>query len=194
MKKMHIIEFVVAIILIVINTACHKEPIAPINEQELITTLILTLTDTAAPHAAYTIMFQDLDGEGGADGIYTPDSLILPAGKVFNANLLLLDERDELAIDTTNNEIEEESAVHQFFYESIPTDILKNFTYLSFDVNGKPLGTSFSMKANETTSKGTFKITLRHEPNKDADGVANGDITNADGETDIEVNFPVRIY
>lgn len=194
MKKKCLKQIIFAIILIVTNTACHKEPVAPVNEQELITTLKLTLTDTAAPSSVYTIMFQDLDGEGGADGIYTPDSLVLPAGKVFNANLLLLDERDELAIDTTNNEIEEESAVHQFFYESIPTDIISNFNYLSFDDNGKPLGTEFKCKAKAAASNGTLRITLRHEPSKSADGVADGDITNADGETDIEVEFPVRLY
>jgi len=36
-------------------------------------------------------------------------------------------------------------------------------------------------------------ITLRHEPAKDATGVSDGDITNAGGETDISVNFPVEI-
>jgi hypothetical protein len=34
---------------------------------------------------------------------------------------------------------------------------------------------------------------LRHEPNKDALNVASGEITNAGGETDIEVSFPVTI-
>ena len=36
-------------------------------------------------------------------------------------------------------------------------------------------------------------MTLRHEPAKDASGVAAGDITNAGGETDIEVTFDVTV-
>jgi len=34
---------------------------------------------------------------------------------------------------------------------------------------------------------------LRHQPNKSGDNVASGDITNAGGETDIEVTFDVTI-
>ena len=34
---------------------------------------------------------------------------------------------------------------------------------------------------------------LRHEPDKSAAGVSSGDITNAGGETDIEVSFNVII-
>jgi hypothetical protein len=36
-------------------------------------------------------------------------------------------------------------------------------------------------------------VTLRHEPDKGAAGVSGGDITNAGGDTDIEVTFPVVI-
>jgi hypothetical protein len=38
-----------------------------------------------------------------------------------------------------------------------------------------------------------LKITLRHEPNKKASGVVGGSITNAGGETDIEVSFDVEV-
>ena len=36
---------------------------------------------------------------------------------------------------------------------------------------------------------GQFTVTLRHEPDKSAQGVSAGDITNAGGETDIEVSL-----
>jgi len=41
--------------------------------------------------------------------------------------------------------------------------------------------------------EGGLRITLRHEPNKTAAGVQNGDITNAGGETDIEVTFTFEV-
>ena len=39
----------------------------------------------------------------------------------------------------------------------------------------------------------SYTITLRHEPAKTATGVSGGDITNAGGETDIEVVFDVTV-
>lgn len=176
----------------VLFVSCRKDPLTPPNETELITTLKLTFTDTAAPYTSYTAVFRDIDGDGGIDA--TLDSLRIPAGKVYAASLLLLDERDASAVDTTNNEIEEESAAHQFFYQSIPSDVITNFTYLTFDDNGKPLGTEFGCNTKSAPATGTLRITLRHQPDKDAAGVSGGDISNANGETDIEVEFPVRLY
>ena len=34
---------------------------------------------------------------------------------------------------------------------------------------------------------------LKHEPNKSAAGVAGGDVTNAGGETDAEMEFPITV-
>lgn len=172
--------------------SCKKEPSTPINESELITTLKLTLIDSAAPVSSYTFIWKDIDGEGGTNP--SIDSVLIPAGKTYFASLLLLDERDASAIDTTSNEIEEENTVHQFFYKSTPTDVISNFNYLTFDDNGKPLGTEFKCKTKATVSNGKLKITLRHQPNKDGANVANNDITNAAGETDLETEFPVRLY
>jgi hypothetical protein len=39
----------------------------------------------------------------------------------------------------------------------------------------------------------TIRVTLIHEPMKSAAGVSSGDITNAGGETDIEVGLPVVV-
>ena len=49
--------------------ACGEDPVAP-NEEELITTLNLTLTPVAGG-AAVVLTFQDLDGEGGNDPVIT---------------------------------------------------------------------------------------------------------------------------
>ena len=171
--------------------SCHKEPIPPIPEQELITTLKLTLTDTVFPYPEQTFVFRDIDGDGGFDP--TIDSLIIPAGKVYNARLLLLDERN-FPSDTSTNEIKVLNTVHQFFYQSTPADLITDFVYLDFDDNGKPLGNLFSFATKITPSTGKLLITLRHEPNKNGLNVSNNDITNAGGETDIQVDFPVRIY
>lgn len=184
-------KFLVIAMATVLAISCKKDPVTPINESELITTVKLTLTDTAAPYTTYNFSWKDLDGEGGSNP--TIDSIKIPNGKVFYASLLLLDE-SSADVDTISNEIEEESADHQFFYQSTPSDVLTNFTYSSFDDDGKPLGSEFGFKSKNTTASGTLKISLVHEPNKSASGVANGDITNAGGETDVEVNFPIKLY
>ncbi len=189
MKK-YILNILVPSIML-ITGSCIKDPL-PVNESELITTVQLTLTDTASPYNTHSIIFRDLDGDGGTDAILTPDSLSLPAGTAFNATLLLLDERNP-ETDTINREITAENTAHQFFYQSIPSDVLTNFSYLSFDDNGKPLGLMFSCESKNIPSNGALKVILRHEPNKSAAGVASGDISNADGETDIEIAFPFYI-
>lgn len=171
--------------------SCRKDPKTPLAEQELITTLKITLEDTAAPYSSKIFAFTDIDGDGGDAAIL--DTIKIPAGKVFHASLLLLDERNFPA-DTTNNEIEELNTEHQFFYQSFPNDIISGFSYLDTDDNGKPMGLRFECVSKSTATSGFLRITLRHQPNKDGLNVSNNDITNADGETDIEVEFPVIIY
>ena len=54
------------------------------------------------------------------------------------------------------------------------------------------VGLYFDLVSGQESS-GTITFTLRHEPNKNAAGVSDGDISNADGETDIEATFDVSI-
>lgn len=51
--------------------------------------------------------------------------------------------------------------------------------------------TTFTTDA--TYAGGDLKIVLLHEPNKDAEGVSAGDITNAGGDTDVEVTFALGL-
>lgn len=191
MKTTKKLTAAIVLLAIIFATSCKKDPTTPILQQELITTVKLMLTDTAAPFTTYTFQYKDLDGDGPI--VATLDSVKLPIGKVFRANLLLLDESKTPA-DTTSNEIEELNIEHQFFYKSTPTDVISNFIYLNFDDNGKPLGSEFSFQTKSTSSFGNLLITLRHLPNKDGVNVSSGDITNANGETDVEIVFPVRLY
>ncbi|MCB0763865.1 MAG: type 1 periplasmic binding fold superfamily protein, partial [Flavobacteriales bacterium] len=64
--------------------------------------------------------------------------------------------------------------------------------YDDMDANMLPIGLE-SMWTIGAASNGTVIVTLRHEPDKTATGVSSGDITNAGGETDIEVTFPLVI-
>ncbi|MBL7981207.1 MAG: type 1 periplasmic binding fold superfamily protein [Flavobacteriales bacterium] len=172
--------------------ACKKDETSsptptPPNEEELITTLILTFTDQETPTEIFELRFTDLDGDGGNAPVITGDTL--PANRAYNLSLRVLNESGSTPEEITN-EIEEEGTAHQFFFQPVATTLL--VTYADADANGQPIGLA-NLATTAAPGEGTITVTLRHEPNKTAAGVINGDITNAGGETDIEVTFPVIV-
>ncbi|MCS7075523.1 MAG: type 1 periplasmic binding fold superfamily protein [Bacteroidia bacterium] len=176
--------------MVVLLNSCKKkdDPKPPENEEELITTVKLKVKNTLFSSDSTEVVWKDLDGNGG-----NPPSigtLTLRANSFYSAQLALLDESHAGHTHNINDEINNEKAEHQFFYQA--TGNLSNFAYVDFDANGKPVGLRFSFQTGAAGSA-TLKITLRHKPNKSAPGVSSGDITNAGGSTDIEVTFPVTI-
>ena len=172
---------------------CKKDP-EPVNESELITTMVYSLITSDSTEGAPTdianFVFRDLDGDGPNAPVIIKDTLL--ANKTYYAIVTLLNESVS-PIENINEEILEEGADHQFFYQkSGANNLAFSYTPIDKDINGNPIGITSIVNTNEI-GNGTIKITLRHEPNKDALNVANGDITNAGGETDIEVSFPVTI-
>ena len=170
-------------------TSCKKDepkdPIIP-NEEEVITTLNFSLTPTAGG-TSIVLAFQDLDGDGG--NALTITGGTLEANTTYTGLLELLNELEDPAEDITE-EVKEEGVDHQFFFETSVSGI--NVTYDDVDENGDPIGVSTILTTNGTGS-GSMTVTLRHEPSKDASGVSGGDMTNAGGETDIEVIFNVEV-
>ena len=78
------------------------------------------------------------------------------------------------------------------FFEVVPVQDKDIITYDDVDDDNNPLGVETNVSAGNAGT-GTLTIILRHEPIKTASGVADGDITNAGGETDIEVQFNVVV-
>lgn len=187
MKKNNLL-LIIGLISMVFVSSCEKDepedPIIP-HEEEVITTLNYTLTPDSGD--AVVLTFQDLDGDGGDDPIITGGTLI--ANTTYSGSLELLNEIESPADDITE-EIEEEGVDHQFFFQTTVNDM--DVAYNDMDANGHPIGLASILTTNGMNS-GTLTIILRHEPSKDAAGVSDGDITNAGGETDIEVTFDVDI-
>jgi hypothetical protein len=170
-------------------TSCKKDdPETPDHgddhEEELITTLIYTLT-SANDTAVFT--FRDVDGDGGNPPEITEDSLL--ANTMYTGSVTLLNESETPAEDITE-EIEEEAEEHQFFYQLSGTNV--TIAYDDVDADGNPVGLLTTVQA-DSSGHNNLTVTLRHEPNKDAAGVSDGDITNAGGETDIEVMFHFHV-
>lgn len=174
----------------IVFTACSNDDDAtpePVNEEEVITTLTATLTPVGGG-TNITLQTQDLDGDGPNAPVITVSSP-LAINTTYNGSLVLLNETESPA-EIINEEIEAEDDEHQFFYQA--TNDVATFTYVDVDGDGNPLGLEFTLITTNTAT-GTITITLRHEPNKSATGVSDGDITNAGGETDIQAVFPVTV-
>lgn len=179
-KKLTFILFV-----IITLSACHKDPHNH-NEEELITTVIYNLTPVGGGNEI-VMTFKDPDGDGGIAPTITGG--ILTQNTLYNGKITLLNESESPIINITD-EVQNEGTSHQFFFSSTILGLTIN--YADFDKNGKPLGLLSTINTT-SVGQGVIKIVLRHNPDKNASGVASGVISNAGGETDIEVSFPVSV-
>jgi hypothetical protein len=66
--------------------ACKKDP-EPVNEEEVITTVILSLQKSGSS-TVQNIVFNDPDGDGGISA--TTDSIIIEKAAIYNATITLL--------------------------------------------------------------------------------------------------------
>lgn len=178
-------NYVLAFALLFALSSCEKDDPEIENEEELITTVTYRLTATDG--TVIEGKFQDLDGEGGNPPVITP--LNLRANTTYTGSLSLLNEL-ERPVENITEEIEEEDKEHQFFFEVTGADL--SVAYADADDDNNPVGLATTL-TTRTASTGTLSVTLRHEPNKSAAGVSAGNITNAGGETDINVVFNVVI-
>ncbi len=168
------------------------------NEAELITVLNMTFINQTTQDTT-TAVFSDSDGPGGNPPIITPIILHYSGDDVvYKAEIEVLDTSNPNDIDNITLEIEEEADAHQFFY--IPNTEAAQIVDISYDPqaetdsNANPIGISTLWNVSGISSDGeSVTIILRHQPNKNAAGVTDGDVTNAGGETDIEVTFQLQV-
>lgn len=177
--------FSILMLGLLVFISCEKDDPEIPNEEELITTVTYTLTP-ASGGSAVQLVYKDLDGDGGSAPVITTG--ILQSGTTYSGTLELLNETETPAGNLTE-EIEEEGDEHQFFFSST-TNI--TVAYNDGDANGKPVGLETLLTTGDA-GMGKLKIVLRHQPDKNASGVSEGNISNAGGETDIEIEFDVTI-
>ena len=155
----------------------------PINEEEVITTMTVTLT----PESGDVVVLQtrDLDGEDGED----PDVNVsgpLQTGMFYYGSIQWLNEMEDEPEDITL-EIIEEADEHQVFFDvSDGLDMI--ITYTDVDSNDYPVGTQFGLHSGPAGS-GSLTITLIHEPDKPNDGT----VESAGGSIDIQTSFDIVV-
>ncbi len=197
MKNLKTLLFAFVAILAISSCSKKDEPAKqpnPVNEEELITTVTAVFTPVGSG-SIVTLQYKDLDGPGS--GLPIPSTTgIFALNKTYNGQVFVLDETKTPA-DNVSTAILAEAVDHQFFYQK--TGNLPMFAYTpiteaadNYDTNGKPLGVKTKI-ITTTAATGTLKIVLRHEGNKSAPGVAAGDITNATGATDFDVDFNIKV-
>jgi hypothetical protein len=191
--KLKIFTFLLATLLL---SGCSDDP-KPVNEEELITTLRLTLVPQGGG-ATVILEFKDLDGDGSGapEYTYTPSTgtgpntaALLTANITYTATLELLNETESPAENITE-EIEEEADEHLLCF----TETVNGLTITYADTEADYLtGGSTKVVGLVTTwettmvGDGTVTITLRHQP-----GTKTGACPGS-GDTDIEVTFKVSI-
>ena len=156
----------------------------PVNEEEVITTMTITLTPQGGG-TAIILESRDLDGDGPNPPEVTVSGNLM-AGTSYSGVIVLLNETETPAENITE-EVEEEAEEHQFFF-TVGGTLSASTSYSNFDGNGDPLGTEFILQAGDA-SVGTFGVTLRHDLKKPNDGT----LADAGGETDIAQTFDLTI-
>tara|TARA_B110000459_G_C16625337_1_gene504972 strand:+ start:8381 stop:8968 length:588 start_codon:yes stop_codon:yes gene_type:complete len=152
----------------------------PPNEEELITSVILSFVDTAGIQPSVEYAFRDPDGDGG--NVPTQhDTIRLVTNTYYNATIQLLNESVAPAEDITL-EVQQEDDEHLFCYAPSNTNVVIDRT----DSDGTyevGIATFWSTGAIAT---GTTTVTLKHQP-----GVKDG--TCAPGDTDVEITFVTEV-
>lgn len=187
---MKTLKLILGLLLIIGLQSCSSDDDnpEPVNEEEVITTMTIRFTPQGGG-AELVLRTQDLDGDGPNDPVVT-DNIAFEPNTVYNAEVEFLNELESPPEDITE-EVLAEDEEHQVFYTIISSGDV-TATYNDMDSNGNPVGVSFTLTTGSTSSN-SMTVTLRHEPNKDASGVSDGDITNAGGETDIEATFSFSV-
>ena len=153
------------------------------NEQELITTLVINLTDSVTL-AQTSFQFDDPDGEGGNPPTRF-DTIVIGANRTYFAQIILLN-KSVSPVDTISNEVLEEGVDHQFFFTT--TDVSTVISYADADLNGNPIGLQ-TIWRDGAASNGKILVVLKHQPGSKAPAPGNPNI----GETDVQVDFVTRV-
>ena len=174
----------ILLMLLVTVASCSKDddPLPEaVNEEEVITTMEVTLTSGAS---VITLKTQDLDGDGPNAPVVTVSGN-LAAGTTYDGVMKFLNELESPAENITE-EVEEEDLEHQVFF-TVGSGLDVTTEYSNFDSAGNNLGTQFKLTAGSASS-GNLTFSLVHEPTKPNTGLAS-----AGGETDIDATFSITI-
>lgn len=175
-----------------------------VNEEEVITTVVLTFTP-ASGGAAIEAAWADPENDGSP----VIDDILLSDADDYTLAVSFLNEIEDPAENITE-EVDAESDQHQVFFTGTAVEspatgenasAVISQAYDDSDANGFPIGLSSSV-TTLGVGDGTLTVTLRHLPPENdtpvktgtlADEVAAGGIESLPGETDASVDFTLTV-
>lgn len=189
--KSRVIKTTLSAIAVLFLASCNndddnQEP-EVINEEELITTVTWVLTAEGEDPITFTSF--DSDGDEGPEEPQITGGT-LKANTTYTGVITVLN-ATKTPPENITEEIEEEDDEHQFFFTP-DAGLNISVSYGDKDENDFPVGLESTITTGEA-STGKLAITLLHQPAKDAEGVAEGDITNAGDDPDFSIRFDVTI-
>jgi hypothetical protein len=190
------------LLLSLVIAGCGGDPATPPDDQEVITTVILTFT----PGVGSPIVFEadDPDGDGGDPIVIDPIELV-PGP--FSLDIAFANRLEDPAEDITE-EVADEADQHQVFLTGTAVDgpAADNpgaplvHAYDDTDSGGLPIGLANTVDAS--SGSGQLTVTLKHLPPIGnalvktptlAEEVAAGGLGAIGGDTDVNVTFPVNV-
>ncbi|MHA6249517.1 hypothetical protein ACXYMU_16355 [Pontibacter sp. CAU 1760] len=170
--------------LLVANTACKDSDPEPTEDQELITTVKLSLVPEGKGQNV-NATYSDPDGAGG--NAPTIETLVLAPNTTYNMTVTLSDDSQTPPKDMTA-EIKAEGDEHELFFNASGGLNIASVQKTDMDKNNRPIGLEATIVTG-TASSGKMRVTLKHQPNNLKGNTS--DISK--GETDVEVDFPAVI-
>jgi len=194
MKTFRSLHWLIALVLLTASLTwwgCEDDPASPGegNEQELITKVVLTLTESGTGTKVSAI-YNDADGPGGAAP--SIGALTLKAGSSYSGQIELFDESKSPAVNLTE-EVAKEADAHQFFYTP-QGELVGRLTITITDKDSKnlPLGLAFTVTVSAGpavtgSAANSLNVVLSHYDRVTKNG------RDRSNETDIDINVPVSI-
>lgn len=186
MKNQIIKTGIIALVLSLSFSACKKDPAPVPDEQELITTVKIHLTEETSSFMQ-TFEYKVENGFGGTAGSISIDTIKLKPNTKYSGAITVLNEKAS-PVENITTEILEKDDEHLFLFASTP-DSGKGSLMVSDgskDKNGKPFNQTFTLTSGGAGT-GKFDIQLMHQPT-DKNGTTPA---TSGGETDLAASYPV---
>lgn len=173
------------LVLVTSFTSCDDEDPLPVNEEELITDVVLTFTNDANANDTVVLTNNAPDGQDGTFTNTVQGSFT--SGATYSLSLSLLNSSETPAEDVLSGDIIPEADEHFFVYavNSINLTMTRN-TNDEDGAGGSKLGVNTTWVAG-AASTGSLRINLIHQPTTTDDSDNFGSSTG--GSDDLNITF-----
>lgn len=188
MKKIALVSAVSILAISMTMTSCKKKEDPKPDEQELITTLKLSVSGSGG--FAKTFTYKVENGFGGTtSGTVQIDTIKLPATQTYSMTAEVLNEKASPVVNITDEVIAEKDE-HLLLYISTPSSGAGSLSFSngSKDSKNLPFNQTITV-ASGAAGSGKLQVNLIHAPSDKTATTTTG----VGGETDVEAIFPVLI-